>query len=113
MIRRRLKVEVPVSIFRTRRASSTSDADLRQPVSAADPDHIEGVTLETFAAFVARVGEPGVTASDHEGIALVLGFPAGRFDLIRNAWLTRIYSSPALGKEFGHRLDDARGRLSA
>ena len=97
-------------MFRTRRVN-TSSVDVRQPVSESDPGQIEGVTLETFAAFVARVGESGVTAADHEGIALVLGFPAGRFDLIRNAWLVRVYSSPALGKEFGRRLDEARAEL--
>lgn len=99
-----------MSMFRTRRAGGSIEAESRRPVSDVDPDHIEGVTLEMFAAFIARVGETDVTRAQHEMIARDLGFPAGRFDLIRNAWLTRIYSSPAVGKQFGSLLDEARSR---
>lgn len=97
-------------MFKTRRTGASA-TDARRPVSDTNPDEIEGVTLDVFAEFVARIGKPGVTSAQHELIALTLGFPAGRYDLIRNAWLTRVYSSPALGKEFGTRLDSARATL--
>ena len=96
-----------MSIFKTRKASEVA----RPPVVESDSSHIEGVTLATFAVFTARVGQPGVLVADHERIAVELGFPAGRYDLIRNAWLTRVYSSPALGKQFGTHLDAARAAL--
>jgi len=41
-------------------------------------------------------------------IAQELGFPAGRYDIIRNAWMLRVYNSPTLAREFGVRLDVAR-----
>ena len=72
---------------------------------------VEGVTLERFVMFVAMVGRPNTAASRHEVIAQALGFPEGRFDLIRNAWMARIYSSPALAREFGERLDAARQKM--
>ena len=96
-----------MSVFKTRRVTATA----RPPVADANPDEIEGVTLAAFAAFVAQVGRPGVTVAQHEQIAVELGFPVGRYDLIRNAWLSRVYSSPALGKQFGTRLDAARASL--
>lgn len=98
-------------MFKTRRAGEKREAESRRPVSDTHSDQIEGVTLERFALFIARVGEPDVTRAQHESIARNLGFPAGRFDLIRNAWLVRIYSSPALGKEFGTALDAARSQV--
>src|SRR4051812_41256149 len=98
-----------MSIFKTRR--SNPRADVRQPIIDTDSDAIEGVTLAAFAAFVAGVGAPGVTVAQHEQIAVDLGFPVGRYDLIRNAWLSRVYSSPALGKQFGTLLDAARASL--
>ena len=96
-----------MSIFKTRRVASA----VRPPVVDEHADEIEGVTLAAFAAFVAQVGRPGVTVAQHERIAVELGFPAGRYDLIRNAWLSRVYSSPALGKQFGTHLDAARASL--
>jgi len=96
-----------MSIFKTRRASEV----VRPPVVESGSDEIEGVSLAAFAAFTARVGQPGVTVADHERIAVDLGFPVGRYDLIRNAWLSRVYSSPALGKQFGTHLDAARATL--
>lgn len=99
-------------MFKTRRQRPSSAHDTRRPVADANPHEIEGVTLAIFASFIARVAQPEVTAAQHETIAYLLGFPEGRFDLIRNAWLTRIYSSPVLGKEFGLRLDEERERLN-
>ena len=100
-----------MSMFKTRRVRASA-ADARPPVTDANPDEIEGVTLAAFATFIARASLPDVTAVQHETIACDLGFPQGRYDLIRNAWLTRVYSSPALGKQFGTRLDEARAELS-
>lgn len=100
-----------MSMFKLRRAGEREQAEARRPVVDTHDDHIEGVTLERFAMFIARVGEADVTREQHESIARDLGFPAGRFDLIRNAWLVRIYSSPALGKEFGTALDAARSQV--
>ena len=97
-----------MSIFKTRRVSGPAE---RHPVADDSPDEIEGVTLAQFALFIARVGQPGVTVADHEAIAVQLGFPVGRYDLIRNAWLSRVYGSPSLSKQFGTRLDEARARL--
>lgn len=97
-----------MSMFKTRRAAPAAP---RAAVSDTNADEIEGVTIAAFAAFVARVGQRGVTVGDHEQIAVELGFPAGRYDLIRNAWLSRVYASPALGKQFGTRLDEARASL--
>jgi hypothetical protein len=100
-----------MSMFKTRRAGDQRQAEARRPVVDTHDKDIEGVDLERFALFIARVGEPDVTREQHESIARALGFPAGRFDLIRNAWLIRIYSSPALGKEFGTALDAARSQV--
>ena len=97
-----------MSMFKTRRVGDRTEAQTRRPVNDAHPDHIEGVTLEVFATFIARVGEMHVTVAQHESIARELGFPPDRFDLISNAWLHRIYSSPALGKQFGTLIDVAR-----
>jgi hypothetical protein len=97
-----------VTIFKPRRV--TSGTEERPPVNDNDVDEIEGVTLGAFAAFVARIGGTEVSVDEHEAIARDLGFPAGRFDLIRNAWLSRVYSTPALAQEFGRRLDEARAR---
>lgn len=100
-----------MSMFKTRRLRAVSGPDSRPPVDERDAHEIEGVTLAMFAKFVARVAQPEVTAAQHETIAYLLGFPEGRYDLIRNAWLTRVYSSPALGKQFGLLLDEARAAL--
>lgn len=102
-----------MSMFKTRRLRATSAHDSRRPVVDSDSHEIEGVTLVMFASFIARVAQPEVTAAQHETIAYLLGFPPGRYDLIRNAWLTRVYSSPALGKEFGLLLDEARAALKS
>ena len=102
-----------MSMFKTRRLRSAHGEDSRQPVDVSNAHEIEGVTLGMFAGFVARVAQPEVTAAQHETIAYLLGFPEGRYDLIRNAWLTRVYSSPALGKEFGLLLDEARAALKS
>lgn len=106
-----------MSIFRTRRtrghrlapdrAPATFDAHDVEPSVAS----VEGVTLDGFVMFLAMVGRPGTASEAHETIAASLGFPAGRHDLIRNAWMTRIYSSPSLAREFGERLDAARSSL--
>ena len=96
-------------MFKTRRVADTAAS--RPPVLDEGSDSIEGVTLAAFAAFVAHAGQSGVTIEQHEAIAVELGFPVGRYDLIRNAWLARVYASPSLGKEFGTRLDEARATL--
>ncbi len=101
--------EVPMSMFKTRRAADSVAS--RTPVDDTDPDMIEGVSLDAFAAFTARIGQSGVTLEQHEAIAVELGFPVGRYDLIRNAWLSRVYASPAVGKRFGTCLDEARASL--
>lgn len=98
-----------MSMFKTRRV--TDPVASRAPVDDTGSETIDGVTLPAFAAFVARTGQSGVTIEQHEAIAVELGFPAGRYDLIRNAWLARVYASPVLGKEFGTRLDEARALL--
>jgi len=98
-----------MSMFKTRRVADTAGS--RPPVIDTDPHSIEGVTLPAFAVFTARTGQRGVTIEQHEGIAAELGFPAGRYDLIRNAWLARVYASPAVGKLFGTHLDEARASL--
>ena len=107
-----------MSIFRTRRVNGdqASFAERAPAVTDAhegDPDFasIEGVTLDHFVVFMAKIGAPNTTALQHESIARGLGFPLGRYDLIRNAWMVRVYSSPALAREFGVRLDDARRNL--
>lgn len=97
-----------MSIFKTRRLSSPVHP---RPVDDGNPDEIEGVSLVEFAAFIARTGQRGVTVEQHGGIAAELGFPEGRYELIRNAWLARVYASPAVGKQFGTCLDEARARL--
>jgi hypothetical protein len=95
-----------VSLFKSRRVAPAAQS--RPPVADDGSDEIEGVTLGAFAAFVTRIGGSGVPVHEHEQIARDLGFPDGRFDLIRNAWLSRVYASPALAQEFGKRLDEAR-----
>jgi hypothetical protein len=72
---------------------------------------VEGVTLDRFVTFVAMVGRPHISSTHHDIIAQALGFPPGRHDAIRAAWMTRIYSSPSLAREFGERLDEARSSL--
>jgi hypothetical protein len=106
-----------MSLFKTRRVrgarvvperhAATFDNFDAEPGAAS----VEGVTLDHFVAFVAMVGQPSILAADHEAIAQQIGFPAGRYDLIRSLWMTRIYSTPALAREFGERLDLARKRL--
>ena len=98
-----------MSMFKTRRVADTPAE--RLPVHDTGSSDIEGVDLGRFAAFVARTGQGGVTLEQHEAIAVELGFPVGRYDLIRNAWLARVYASPAIGKQFGTLLDTARADL--
>ncbi len=106
-----------MSIFRTRRIADGAAFDERAPAAVdaheGDPGFasIEGVTLDHFVVFMAKIGAANVTALQHESIARGLGFPAGRYDLIRNAWMSRVYNSPAVAREFGVRLDDARRNL--
>ena len=105
-----------MSIFRTRRASGSEQLVERAPAVVeehGDPAFasIEGVTLDRFVAFIARVSSAEVSALQHDTIAQELGFPAGRYDLIRNAWMLRVYNSPVLAREFGERLDAARTSL--
>ena len=102
-----------MSIFRTRRASDTANQADRPPAVVEEHDDpafasIEGVTLDRFVAFIARVSSAEVSALKHDVIAQELGFPAGRYDIIRNAWMLRVYNSPTLAREFGVRLDVAR-----
>ena len=107
-----------MSLFKTRRDRRTAAAPDRLPASfdSADTDastaSAEGVTLDVFVTFIAMVGQPQIPVSQHESIAQQLGFPAGRYDLIRNLWMTRVYSSPTLAREFGVRLDEARQQLA-
>lgn len=105
--------EVPVSIFKMRRASDTEQSADRPPAVVQEHDDpvfasIEGVTLDRFVSFIARVSSAEVSALKHDAIAQELGFPAGRYDIIRNAWMLRVYNSPTLAREFGVRLDLAR-----
>jgi hypothetical protein len=102
-------------MFKTRRERGQGGATVdRLPAEfdSLDDDHttatVEGVTLDRFVMFVAMVGRPHISSAHHEIIAHALGFPQGRFDLIRTAWMTRIYSTPTLAREFGERLDAAR-----
>ena len=104
-----------MSMFKTRRDRGQSGAAAnRMPAefdSYGDDPYtatVEGVTLDRFIMFVAMVGRPHTSSSHHEVIAQALGFPEGRFDLIRTAWMTRIYTTPQLAREFGERLDAAR-----
>jgi hypothetical protein len=107
-----------MSIFKTRRlrGQAVSPVD-RAPATfdTHDPDaasaSVEGVTLDRFVMFVAMIGRPNTLSTRHEVIAQALGFPEGRYDLILNAWMTRVYSSPALAREFGERLDAAKLHL--
>ena len=107
-----------MSLFKTRRDRRTALVPERVAASfdTQDPDaataSAEGVTLDMFVTFIARVGQPQTPVSEHERIAQQLGFPAGRFDLIRNLWMMRVYSSPTLAREFGVRLDEARKSLA-
>jgi hypothetical protein len=97
---------LPVSDRAPARFDSADTADI-DPATAT----VEGVSLDRFVMFVAMVGRPNTSSSRHEVIAQALGFPEGRFDLIRNAWMAEIYSSPTLAREFGERLDAARQAL--
>lgn len=107
-----------MSLFKTRRDRRTVAAPERFAASfdSADPDattaSAEGVTLDMFVTFIAMAGQPQTPASEHDRIAQQLGFPAGRYDLIRNLWMMRVYSSPTLAREFGVRLDEARKHLA-
>jgi hypothetical protein len=107
-----------MSLFKTRRDRRTPVVPERQPArfDTSDPDaataSAEGVTLDSFVTFIAMVGQPQTPTSKHEHIAQQLGFPAGRYDLIRNLWMMRVYSSPTLAREFGERLDEARKNLA-
>lgn len=112
-----------MSLFKTRgepktRRERSHAADTSQEPAAFDSSDsdavdatVEGVSLDRFVLFVAMVGRPNTALSNHEVIAQALGFPHGRYDQIRNAWMTRIYSTPALAQEFGERLDTARQSL--
>ena len=106
-----------VAIFKTRRANDgVQNLGDRPPAVVDENDDpafasIEGVTLERFVSFIARVSSTEVSALKHDAIAQELGFPAGRYDLIRNAWMLRVYNSPALAREFGERLDTERTSL--
>jgi hypothetical protein len=102
-------------MFKTRRDRGQNGATVnRAPAEFDTYDDdpttatVEGVTLDRFIMFVAMVGRPHTSSAHHEVIAQALGFPEGRFDLIRTAWMTRIYSTPQLAREFGERLDAAR-----
>jgi hypothetical protein len=103
-----------MSLFKTRRERPVVD---RRPATFdrigedAATASVEGVTLDVFVTFIATVGQRAVTPAEHELIAQQLGFPAGRYDLIRNLWMGRVYSSPSLAREFGVRLDEARTHL--
>ena len=104
-----------MSMFKTRRYRGQGEAMIdRAPAEFDSYDEdprtatVEGVSLDRFVMFVAMVGRPHTSSAHHETIAQSLGFPEGRFDLIRTAWMTRIYSTPQLAREFGERLDAAR-----
>lgn len=103
-----------MTIFKTRRPTGGTEptADRAPAVVEEHGDpafaSIEGVTLDRFVAFIAKVSSSDVSALTHDAIAQELGFPAGRYDLIRNAWMLRVYHSPTLAREFGVRLDIAR-----
>ena len=104
-----------MSMFKTRRDRGQGEATVNRAPAEFDPYDddpntatVEGVSLDRFVMFVAMVGRPHTSSAHHETIAQALGFPEGRFDLIRTAWMTRIYSTPQLAREFGERLDDAR-----
>ena len=107
-----------MSLFKTRRDRRAQPVVERIAASfdSSDPDattaSAEGVTLDVFVTFIAMVGQPQTPSADHERIAQQLGFPAGRYDLIRNLWMMRVYSSPTLAREFGVRLDEARRHLA-
>lgn len=107
-----------MSMFKTRRERGQGMVmDDRAPAQfdSLDDDHrtatVEGVTFDRFVMFVAMVGRPHISSAHHDIIATALGFPEGRFDLIRTAWMTRIYETPTLAREFGERLDAARMTL--
>ena len=99
-----------MSLFKTRRDHRSErlpaafDTDDLDPTTAS----VEGVTLDGFVTFIATVARRAVSETDYETIAQQLGFPAGRYDLIRTLWMSRVYASPALAREFGERLDEAR-----
>jgi len=102
-----------MSLFKTRRDRIAEREPAVFDSVDAEPGvaSVEGVTLERFVTFVAIVGQRATSAADHEAIAQDLGFPAGRYDLIRNLWMARVYASPSLAREFGERLDEARTNL--
>jgi hypothetical protein len=104
-----------MSLFRTRRVRG-EEVQMQERRPALFDSHddepstasVEGVTLDRFVMFIAMVGRPHISENHHEIIAQALGFPEGRHDLIRAAWMTRVYSSPSLAREFGERLDEVR-----
>lgn len=103
-----------MSLFKTRRERPVVDrrpATFDRIETDAATASVEGVTLDVFVTFIATVGQRAATPAEHELIAQELGFPAGRYDLIRTLWLSRIYSMPSLAREFGVRLDAARKNL--
>lgn len=100
-----------MSLFRTRRerpAVERRPAVFDSTGADAATASVEGVTFDTFVRFIAEAGQRAATPAEHEAIAVALGFPAGRYDLIRNLWMSRVYSTPSLAREFGLRLDEAR-----
>ena len=103
-----------MSLFKTRREPTAVERRPavfdRYEVDAATAS-VEGVTLDRFVAFVARTVGPTASIANQESAAAQLGFPAGRYDLIRAAWMAQIYSSPSLAREFGERLDAERAKL--
>jgi hypothetical protein len=103
-----------MSLFTTRRKRAAVErrpaAFDRYEVDAAIAS-VEGITLDRFVAFVALTVGPTASIANQESAAARLGFPAGRYDLIRAAWMAQIYASPALAREFGERLDAERAKL--
>lgn len=101
-------------LFTTRRdrtAAERRPAVLDQYEVDVATASVEGVTLDRFVAFVALTVGPSASIANQEAAASQLGFPAGRYDLIRAAWMAQIYASPSLAKEFGVRLDVERAKL--
>ncbi len=95
-----------MSLFKTKPAPSTPPAVYDEGTRS-----VEGVTLNAVVIFIARTSFPHSSAARRQLVAQALGFPEGRYEAIRAAWMSRIYASPALSREFGILLDEARASL--
>ena len=95
-----------MSLFKTKPSYVTPPAVYDESTRS-----VEGVNLYAIVSFVARTSFPHSSAARRQLVAQALGFPEGRHEHIKAAWLTRIYSSPSLAREFGILLDEVRSSL--